>query len=97
LRAFTDLFVGALSTGNPLRVQTTYIRRQHAQVKKEPAREVKDSGNTLLVFPDISYLFPHKQKTEGEILNIKAKILQNQIIKFTITENFVTMRKIDKN
>jgi len=55
------LIIEALSAGNPLRVQTVYVRRRHVQVKKEPAREVKDWGKALLVLPDISCLFPQEQ------------------------------------
>jgi len=54
---FADLIIRALCASNPLRVWTTYVRRLHVQAKKEPAREVKDWGKELFVFPNISYLF----------------------------------------
>jgi len=55
------LIVGALSAGNPLRVQTANIRRQHVQVKKKLVQEVKDWGMALLVFLDIPYSFLQEQ------------------------------------
>ena len=58
---FVDLIVRSFFVGNPLKVQTVYVRRWHVQVKKEPAREVKNWGKALFGFPSISYLFLQEQ------------------------------------
>jgi len=53
---FANLIVEVLSAGNLPIVRAAYVGKRHVQVKKEPAREVKDWGKALFVSPNILFV-----------------------------------------